>query len=149
MGIASPPTSRTAQLDGARQFDFWLGDWDCTWAEGGVGTNSVYLDLADKVVVESFDGRPTLDYQGLSFSVYDRAAGLWRQTWVDTDGNYLTFEGRWADGEMDLRRRDGDALLRMRWHAIAGDSLEWSYERSDDDGAGWSPVWEIGYRRVV
>lgn len=149
MGIAPPPNPRTVQLDGARQFDFWLGEWDCTWAEGGVGTNSVYLDLADKVVVESFDGRPTLDYQGLSFSVYDRLAGVWRQTWVDTDGNYLAFEGGWEDGEMDLRRRDGEALLRMRWHSIEENAFEWAYERSDDDGETWSPVWEIGYRRVV
>ena len=55
---------RTTELDPARQFDFWLGEWDCTWsdeAEWHAGTNSVYLDLGDKVVVESFDARPSLD----------------------------------------------------------------------------------------
>ncbi len=153
MGIAHPPKPRTSRLDGARQFDFWLGEWDCTWAEGGAGTNSIYLDLADKVIVESFDGRPALEYQGMSFSVYDRLGGLWRQTWVDTDGNYLTFEGAWADGEMDLRRtvagEDGPTLMRMRWHEIEENSLEWSYERSDDGGETWSSHWEIGYQRVL
>ena len=41
-----------------------------------LGTNSVYLDLDGAVVVENFDGRPSLDFQGLSFSVYDRKRAL-------------------------------------------------------------------------
>ena len=59
----------TIELDAARQFDFWLGEWDCTWHADGlehVGTNSVYADLGGMVLVENFDGRPSLDYQGLS-----------------------------------------------------------------------------------
>ena len=66
---------RTIELDPARQFDFWLGDWDCTWHTDGlehIGTNSVYADLGGMVLVENFDGRPSLDYQGLSYSVFDR-----------------------------------------------------------------------------
>jgi hypothetical protein len=153
MGITHPPTLQTAQQDAARQFDFWLGEWDCSWSEDGRGTNSVYLDLGDAVVVESFDARPTMDYQGMSFSVYDRSAGCWKQTWVDTDANYLDFVGSYADGEMDLRRRaefeGGAALFRMRWHAIESNSLEWEYARSDDGGASWSPLWEIHYSRVL
>ena len=47
MGVTSPPKPATAQLDAARQFDFWLGEWDCAWGEGERGTNSVYLDLGD------------------------------------------------------------------------------------------------------
>lgn len=31
-------------------------------------------DLGGAVVVESFDGRPSLDFQGISFSAYDPAA---------------------------------------------------------------------------
>src|SRR5919106_550042 len=99
MGITAPPEPTTAQLDAARQFDFLLGEWDCTWGDG-TGTDSVYLDLDDRVVVESFDARPSLDYQGVSHSVYDRAARRWKQTWVDSDGNYLDFVGGLEHGEM-------------------------------------------------
>ena len=100
----------TLELDAARQFDFWLGEWDCSWSdESGrhLGTNSVYLDLGGCVVVENFDGRPSLDFQGLSFSVYDRKARCWKQTWVDSHGTYLDFTGGFADGVMELRR-EGD-----------------------------------------
>ena len=153
MGITHPPKPRTAQQDAARQFDFWLGEWDCSWGEEGRGTNSVYLDLGDAVVVESFDARPTMDYQGLSFYVYDRSAGCWKQTWVDTDASYLDFVGAYEDGEMDLRRQaefeGGSALFRMRWHAIERNSLDWEYARSDDGGETWASLWEIAYRRVL
>jgi hypothetical protein len=146
----------TIELDAARQFDFWVGEWDCSWSdESGLhsGTNSVYLDLGDAVVVESFDGRPSLEFQGLSFSVYDRTAGCWRQTWVDSEGSYLDFAGSFENGVMELRRTgevDGAPwLFRMRWENIERDSLDWSYERSDDDGDSWTTLWAIAYSRVL
>jgi hypothetical protein len=150
---AEPPT---LQLDAARQFDFWLGEWDCTWDDGDrrrVATNSVYLDLGGKVVVENFDGRPSLDFQGLSFSVYDRGAGCWKQTWVDSEGSYLDFAGGFENGVMELRRNgevDGaPAVFRMRWENIERDSLDWSWQRSDDGGDTWVSLWEIEYTRVL
>jgi hypothetical protein len=146
----------TLQLDAGRQFDFWLGEWDCSWDDGDhrhVATKSVYLDLGGKVVVENFDGRPSLDFQGLSFSVYDRTARCWKQTWVDSEGSYLDFTGSFENGVMELRR-DGEldgapAIFRMRWENIERDSFDWSWQRSDDDGETWTSLWEIEYSRVL
>jgi hypothetical protein len=143
---------RTTELDAARQFDFWLGEWDCAWRSDGlehVGTNSVYADLGGTVVVENFDGRPSLDLQGLSLSVYDRKAQRWKQTWVDSDGTYLAFVGGFEDGAMELRREAGGAVFRMRWEHIEPNAFDWSYARSDDGGETWTPLWEIGYSRVL
>ena len=152
--VAAPPL--TSRQDAARQFDFWLGEWDCTWYEDGlehVGTNSVYADLGGAVLVENFDGRPSLDFQGLSFSVYDRKGRCWKQTWVDSNGGYLDFEGGFADGVMELRRAgehdDAGALFRMRWENIERDSFDWSWQRSEDGGENWHALWEIEYTRVV
>ena len=146
----------TIELDAARQFDFWLGEWDCTWHADGlehVGTNSVYADLGGMVLVENFDGRPSLDYQGLSYSVYDRKAQCWKQTWVDSEGSYLDFAGSFENGVMELRRNgevDGvPALFRMRWENIETNGFDWSYQRSEDGGTSWTALWEIGYSRVL
>jgi hypothetical protein len=59
---------REAGPEPARQFDFWLGEWDLTWGDGEHGTNSIYLDFDGRVIVESFDGRPSTGLQGMSIS---------------------------------------------------------------------------------
>ena len=149
MAISAPPRPATEQLDAARQFDFWLGEWDCSWGDGGRGTNSVYLDLDGKVVVESFDARPSLDYQAISYSVYDLAERCWRQTRVDSDGAYLVLAGGLELRGMELRGGAGGTDARVRWLDVEPRSLTWSYETSDDAGGTWTPARTIHYRRVL
>ena len=38
----------------SRQFDFWLGEWDLTWSDGGQGEYIVTLELDSSVVQEAF-----------------------------------------------------------------------------------------------
>src|SRR5215213_620674 len=147
----------TAKLDPERQFDFWLGEWDCTWSDGegneGSATNTVYPDLDGKVIVESFDARPSSEYQGMSFSMYDATVASWRQTWVDNAGRYLDLVGGWADGAMDLRHHGehegAPAQFRALWHSIERDRLDWAWQRSVDRGETWTSLWEMEYVRVL
>jgi hypothetical protein len=136
-----------------RQFDFWLGEWDLAWGDGEHGTNSIYLDFDDRVIVESFDGRPSIELQGMSVSTYDEQSGCWRQTWVDSNGTYLAFRGEYRNGCMDMRaRREVEgrpALMRMLWSDIRHDSLTWQWQRSFDRGGSWETLWLIAYTRVV
>lgn len=130
------------------QFDFWLGEWDCTWGEDGKGTNHVLRILDDKVVQENFS---TPDLKGMSVSVYDPERTLWCQTWVDNSGSYLDFTGRFEDGKMILSRdgivRGEACKQRMVWYNIKADEFDWNWERSDDGGAAWRVVWQIKYKR--
>jgi hypothetical protein len=151
MGAAQ---ARQATETGAlREFDFWLGEWDLSWGDGQRATNSIYQDFDGRVIVESFDGRPSIELQGMSVSTYDVDARCWRQTWVDNSGSYLDFRGEFRDGQMDLRtEREIDGrrtLLRMRWFDISRDALTWAWERSVDGGRTWETVWQIAYARVV
>ncbi len=130
----------------ARDFDFWLGEWDVRWDEDRCGTNVVELTLDGRVVLEQFDGRPGTQLRGMSVSVYDDREDVWRQTWVDSEGNYLQFAGGFKDGVMDLRgERDGYAV-RMQWRDIRHDALTWLWQRSLDDES-WVTSWELRYRR--
>ena len=132
----------------ARQFDFWLGDWDLRWEPDGRGVNVITSILDDHVVLEQFDGRPSIPLAGMSVSVFDREIGRWRQVWVDSDGQYLDFVGGFEGERMVLERRRTDGRLqRMVWSNIAAASLLWSWEHSDDDGARWTVNWVIDYRR--
>ena len=145
---------------GAREFDFWLGEWDLTWpAEqtGGdvgetlTGRNSITRLFDDCVIEENFtthDGA----FRGHSVSVFDEKKGLWRQTWVDSAGAYLWFTGRF-DGEVmtlstEPTERDGETVInRMVFSDIGPESLEWAWQRSTDEGANWSSLWNISYRK--
>jgi hypothetical protein len=136
------------------QFDFWIGEWDITWAENGRGRNVITKILNGKVIQEQFtslpaDGSP--DLVGMSVSVYNAQTAQWQQTWVDNQGSYLDFVGGLAGDKMILSRQTvvkGEPVLqRMVWADIEPDSLHWSWERSNDDGKTWQVVWAIEYRR--
>ena len=139
---------RAVDAHPARQFDFWLGAWDLRWEPDGRGVNVITSILDDHAVLERFDGRPSIPLTGMSVSVFDAAIDRWRQVWVDSDGQYLDFIGGIDLGRMVLERRRADGRhQRMVWSNIAAESLHWSWEHSDDDGAGWTVDWAIDYRR--
>jgi hypothetical protein len=126
------------------RFDFWLGEWDCTW-EGGRGTNTVTAELDGAVILERFDGRPGTQLRGMSVSVYDADADLWRQTWVDSERGYIDLAGRFAEGAMELHHERDGVRHRMRFTDIEPDAFTWHWERLQDDA--WSPAWRIDYTR--
>lgn len=133
-----------------RQFDFWLGEWDCSWA-GGHGSNTVTAELDGTVILERFDGRPGSQLQGISVSAYDAGEGVWRQTWADCDGGYFELAGGFAAGVMELRcrvHRKGEWVsYRMRYTDIRPESFIWRWERHDPTEDSWSEVWRIDYTR--
>jgi hypothetical protein len=141
--------NRTLKADA---LDFWIGRWSLSWAGGGKGTNTIQRILRDRVIEEMFEGGDSSgELLGRSFSVVDSADGRWRQTWVDSNGSYLDFVGVEVDGAISFQRTvgDGGQVQRMRWLDISHDRLTWLWERSDDLGATWALVWEIGYQRLA
>lgn len=154
-GSATPQPCTQPQ---ARQFDFWVGEWNLTWpaANGqpsGKGTNSISKILDACVIEENFKdlgAAPAL--RGLSVSTFNGRLGKWQQTWVDSQGSYLDFTGEWNGKEMILSRQGVDAKgekvwQRMVWKNISANALDWSWERSND-GTQWEVVWPIHYERA-
>jgi hypothetical protein len=130
------------------QFDFWLGAWDVSWGEDGKGINHIERILAGKIIQENFIAP---DLHGMSVSSFDPERGLWCQTWVDSNGTYLDFTGKFEDGKMILAR---DAIVkgqacrqRMVWYDIQENKLTWNWERSDDNGKSWRVLWQVRYTR--
>jgi hypothetical protein len=150
-GQESADSLKPCSFPESSQFDFWVGKWNLIWGEGEMGTNNVQKILDGCVIYEQFDGMPAMDYQGKSFSVFNKYTQKWHQTWVDSKGNYLDFTGGFADGKMTLSRkahREGKEFLqKMVFHDIKPDSFTWSWYRSDDNGESWKLLWEIYYRR--
>ena len=138
-------------LSSPASLDFWLGNWTCTW-DGGNGRNAITKELRGLVVVERFESLEPERWSGMSLSVFDERHG-WRQTWVDSTGNYWAFRGSpHAEGfsfsvtEVEDGR---EFAKRMVFSDIEADRFRWRWERSGDGGTPWEPLWTIDYQRVT
>lgn len=152
----SPPPAPCTGPE-SRQLDFWVGEWDLTWPgpggkPGGTATNRVEKTLGGCVIEEHFTADGPNALAGHSVSTYSAREKVWKQTWVDNQGEYLDFTGEFKDGEMRLSRHgtgpDGKPrLARMVFASIKPDSFDWRWEFSSDDGKTWSVAWPIHYQR--
>ena len=135
----------------ASQFDFWLGKWNLTWADGGKGTNHITKIMGGCVIHESFDGTPSMRLKGMSVSAFDVRSGKWKQTWVDNSGSYLDLVGGMQGDQMVLVHntviKGKPVRYRMLFYNITENELDWSWERSEDAGATWTVLWHIHYER--
>ncbi len=142
------------------QFDFWLGTWSLSWpaeqtgGEAGQitkGTNHVEKILDGQAIQENFsftEGK----FQGKSWSVYNARLAKWQQTWIDSSGAYLLFEGEFKEGKMELRskerKQDDKSLLnRMVFREITPTGFFWDWQYSKDGGLSWQDQWNITYQR--
>ena len=153
---AAAQNQKPCTAEQAGQFDFWLGTWDLEWtdAQGKKqrGTNTIIKILGGCVIEENFSTVGADPYVGRSHSVYAAKEGVWKQTWVDSGGDYLDFTGRFEGGNMILRREknetDGKKILqRMIFSNIQKDSILWDWESSADGGKTWTTNWKIYYKR--
>lgn len=137
----------------SQSFDFWIGEWRLSWGNEQRGTSTIRRILGNCVIEENFAGDMSEGrYVGKSVSVYDAGAQQWKQTWVDSHGDYLDFTGSYRNDRMVLTReavRNGTPFLqRMVWYNIREDSLDWNWEKSADGGRTWDVMWHIDYRRA-
>jgi hypothetical protein len=139
----------------SHQMDFWVGDWDATYMQGGASAksrNRVTKVLDGCAILEEFTGPPGIPLDGRSYSVFDRTTGEWKQTWVDNTGGYLDFVGSVVDGNRVFARefqRQGKTIRqRMVFRDVKPEAFKWLWQRSEDGGATWITGWEIDYRRV-
>ena len=158
LGIAvaqTPPAGGPCALPEARQFDFWIGNWQLTWknpdGSPGSGANRVESEMNGCVIHENFEGSGAQALIGKSYSVYSPRLKKWQQTWVDSSGGYLDLTGEFADGKMVLNREGilgngKPGRQRMTFYNIAKDQFDWDWDTSED-GKTWTTRWRIHYTR--
>ena len=134
---------------GPDAFDFWLGEWDCDFADGHA-QNSVSRELGGRVIRERFTLDKPQIWHGTSMSVFHEHSGQWFQTWVDESGAYWHFVGGLVDGNPSFGTPtpvDADNVYkRMVFTDITDDGLRWRWESSPDQET-WTVNWELAYSR--
>ncbi len=141
-------------------FDYWLGVWDVrphgAPANAPVSENRITLEQDGCVIQEhwrSAANGPAAGYTGTSFTTFDRARGVWHQTWVDNTGSVAVFEGSLdPSGDLVLLRvpmpGDVDATRgRMSYRRQPDGSVRQIVERSTDGGATWLTAIDLHYVR--
>jgi Protein of unknown function (DUF1579) len=159
-------TRRAHSCNGAhRELDFWIGDWDLVirarkapgkdeWAVAR-GRNRISSVLGGCAIEEDFtaDG-PSKPWSGKSLSRWVEPERRWRQAWVDDDGGYIALTGGRRGDEVVFEAepsvRDGKPVqMRMVFTDITASAILWRWEATRDNGASWSPMLIIEYRRAA
>lgn len=143
----------------ARQFDFWIGDWDVTpfqMAPGPnlplMGTNRIEPQLEQCMLVEHWTGGGPGGGQGKSINFWDTNRNKWRQIWVADGGTSLDYEGEFRDGAMrfegwTLAPNGTRVLQKLTFFHIHRDTVRQLFETSTDSGRTWQPGFDGRYVR--
>jgi hypothetical protein len=136
-----PPACTSAEH---RQFDFWVGEWTVTAAQGS-GRNSITKIAGGCALLEQWTGNS--GFNGKSLNAYDSVRKRWHQTWVDSSGSVLYLDGEFRDGKMTLTGKTGDTLERITWTPQEG-GLRQVWNQSKDDGKTWTVVFDGVYKKA-
>ena len=137
----------------AREFDFWIGEWDVKDTQSGVlvGHNSIQLILGDCVIFENWTN--TQGRGGKSFNVYNKDKGFWQQTWIDDRGDVTEYEhGFLKEGALQFvagpkKVPEGEQITRMTFFDQGPDQVRQFIETSTNGGKGWTPLYDLTYTR--
>ena len=143
----------------ARQFDFWVGEWDVTPFQMApapnlplMGTNRIELQLEQCMIVEHWTGGGPGGGEGKSINFWDTNRNKWRQIWVADGGSSLDYEGEYRDGAMrfegwTLAPNGTRVLQKLTFFAIHRDTVRQLFETSTDSGRTWQPGFDGRYVR--
>lgn len=156
MLTAMDRNARPCQYDPrAKEFDFWLGDWDLRPRGNPTATpsrNTITKIHDGCVVLESYVSG---NYTGQSFNIRDPSIGKWNQTWVDKGGGLHVYWGEVRDGNMYYEGEMPDPTnpttrrirARVTFIKIAADTLRQFAETTRDEGKTWSMNYDFIYTR--
>ena len=106
----SQPADRPVPCSSAQhgQFDFWIGEWDVTTADGNpAGSNSISKVEGGCILRENW-ASATSAYTGTSYNFYNQTAEQWEQLWLDNQGGFLKLAGSRDGNQMILQSEPGE-----------------------------------------
>ena len=135
--------TKLSAVPASRRFDFYLGDWAMSkddTVEGLLSTESAYDGKGLRVTASRPDGTANAE----SLFLYDEAAGLWRQMWMNAAGLSVQMEGKLEGESMVLRmvsengkpKSDGRSVFRN----VTSNGFVYDWQETRDGGKSWETI---------
>ncbi|MFD2585885.1 hypothetical protein ACFSQJ_03015 [Croceitalea marina] len=119
--VSSQEVACSCCSENHKDFDFWLGSWSVTNADGSkAGTNTITKDQDNCILRENWVSA-TAGYTGASVNFYNLKTAQWEQLWIDNSGNHLKLKGNRVGNRMimssdEFKNEDGKLYLnRITW----------------------------------
>ena len=134
----------------ARQFDFWLGEWEVTAKGKLAGINKISRAAGDCALLEEYQSQS--GYSGKSLNFFNPELGKWQQIWVGSAGDILVLTGAYHDDKMILTgettEEERKVQNRITWfNNTAAGTVRQLWESSDDAGKNWKTVFDGFYTK--
>ncbi|MBY6204574.1 hypothetical protein [Halomonas denitrificans] len=148
---APPPSPCTQESGPARDFDFWIGDWQVyrPGTDQRVGTNRIARREGGCLLLEEWTGAS--GGTGLSMNFHDPERDAWRQLWqsasalIELEGG-LDAQGRMAmEGSIVYHANRQRFPFRGRWTPRADGTVLQEFWQQAPDG-DWAPWFAGEYR---
>jgi|CXWL01.1.fsa_nt_gi tetratricopeptide (TPR) repeat protein len=139
----------------ARQFDFWIGEWDVYPSQSPTGQGpKVGASKIDNIAegCALLENWTSTANNGKSINYYDANTGKWYQFWMGSGGSALRYEGSFKDNAMRFEGetigKDGRKTLnRLTFFKIDDNTVRQFAELSSDNGKTWSVGYDFRYVR--
>jgi hypothetical protein len=135
----------------ARQFDFWVGEWEVYNPQGRRVGSSVIQSVASGCgILENWtDG---FGGTGKSINFYDPGEHKWFQYWVGQNGSPSRYSGVYRDGALryvgESNVINGQKTIpRLTFFNVDANTVRQFAEKSDDEGKTWTTVYDFKYIR--
>jgi tetratricopeptide (TPR) repeat protein len=143
----------------AREFDFWIGEWD-VYPNGAnviVGHSKVEMASGGCMVLENWTALGAVPNTGKSMNYVNSVTGKWEQHWIGSGGlnvnnpQYFT-NGEYKDGAMrfesiSMSPQNQKQLGRFIFFNMGPDQVRQFYEISADEGKTWTTSYDFIYKR--
>lgn len=143
----------------AREFDFWIGEWD-VYPNGAnviVGHSKIEMASGGCMILENWTALGLMPNTGKSMNYVNAVTGKWEQYWIGSGGlnpnNPQKFvNGEYREGAMrfefeQVTRQGQKQMGRFIFFNERPDQVRQFNEVSSDGGKTWTTVYDFIYKR--
>ncbi len=134
----------------ARQFDFWVGEWDVQVSGQTVGVNNIQRLEEGCLILENWKANSGQTGKGMNF--FNPILGTWRQTYIHSNQTIWEMTGEYKDGAMrytgHVYAPNGTTVMtRVTFYNLEPNRLRHTEDDSRDGGKTWTTSWDAIYIR--